>query len=261
MIKTGRELAKAAWDAAKKEKTLYVLGCFGAPLTEANKIRWKQAQAYNREKSRAARIDGASADTFGFDCVCFIKALLWGWSGNADHVYGGAAYASGGVPDIGEEEMIGSCAMVSTDFSNIEPGEAVWLPGHIGIYVGDGLVAEATPAWEDGVQITACNQAIPGYNRRDWVKHGKLPWITYEEKPAVAALELPVLKKGDRGESVRALQLLLLGRGERLTKFGADGDLGGETQGALKAYQAKNALEADGICGKLTWGKLLGVEA
>ena len=265
MIKTGKELAMAALKVAKNYRTLYVLGCFGAPLTEANKTRWKKAQAYNRKEARAAKIDAARADTFGFDCVCFIKALLWGWSGDADQVYGGTAYASNGVPDIGEAEMIGSCAMVSTDFGSIEAGEVVWLPGHIGIYVGDGLVVEATPAWKDGVQITACNQAIPGYNRRDWVKHGKLPWITYTsvQSPVVAPgdINLPTLKRGDRGEIVSAMQILIMGRGEDLPKHGADGDFGEETFQALKYYQSDNGLVSDGICGPRTWEKLLGVRA
>lgn len=267
MIQTGKELAAAAMRVAKEFKTLYVKGCFGAPLTEASKTRWQKAYAYNRRADRAAKLEQARADTFGFDCVCFIKALLWGWSGNENHIYGGAAYVSGGVPDIGEGEMIGCCTGVSDDFSSLEPGEAVWLPGHIGIYVGDGLVAEATPSWADGVQLTACNRDIPGYPRRDWATHGKLPWVTYAgsldaPKPLTATgVELPTLRKGARGETVRALQILLMGRGESLPAYGADGDFGAETETALKYYQADHSLEPDGICGPLTWAKLLGVSA
>lgn len=265
MIKTGKELAEAALNVAKNYKTLYVLGCFGAPMTEANKARWKKEQAYNRKEARAAKIDAARADTFGFDCVCLIKALLWGWNGNPDHVYGGTAYASNGVPDIGETQMINACAMVSTDFNNIEVGEAVWLPGHIGIYVGNGLAVECTPAWKDCVQITACNRTISGYNRRDWVKHGRLPWITYTgatEAPVVAPgnnVKLRTLRKGDKGEDVKAMQILLMGRGVKMPKYGADADFGGETDTAVRSYQKANGLEADGICGQLTWSKLLGV--
>lgn len=265
MVKTGKELAESALKVAKNYKTLYVLGCFGAPLTEVNKSRWKKEYAYNRRSDRSPKIDAARADTFGFDCVCFIKALLWGWSGDPNHVYGGTAYASNGVPDIGEGEMINACAMVSTDFSSIEPGEVVWLPGHIGIYVGDGLVAEATPAWKDGVQITACNRDIPGYNRRDWVRHGKLPWITYtgtSEKPVISpvdGVQLRTLRQGDHGEDVRAMQILLMGRGEALPKYGADGDFGEETKKALEYFQADNNLNENGICGNITWNKLLGV--
>ena len=37
-------------------------------------------------------INSASSDTFGFDCVCLIKGILWGWNGNLNHVYGGATF-------------------------------------------------------------------------------------------------------------------------------------------------------------------------
>lgn len=77
---------------------------------------------------------------------------------------------------------------------------------------------------------------------------------------ASKGVNLPTLRKGDDGEDVRALQILLMGRGEALPKYGADGDFGAETETALKYYQADNSLEADGICGPLTWGKLLGVK-
>lgn len=183
MIKTGKELAAACVDAAKNYKTLYVAGCFGAPMTDGNKERYTRNHGYNQKPERTAKIRAATKDTFGFDCVCFIKALLWGWRGDPGHVYGGAGYGSNNVPDISESGMINTCREVSTDFGSVAVGEAVWLPGHIGVYIGDGLVAECTPAWEDGVQITACNCDRAGHHRRDWVKHGKLPYLTYEEEP------------------------------------------------------------------------------
>lgn len=53
------------------------------------------------------------------------------------------------------------------------------------------------------------------------------------------------------------LQELLLGRGYALGTYGADGDFGGATRGAVMAFQALNHLSADGIVGKNTWRKLL----
>ena len=119
---------------------------------------------------------------YGFDCVCLIKGVLWGWSGNAAKPYGGAAYASNGVPDLGADTMITKCSGVSADFSGIVPGEAVWLPGHIGVYIGGGKVIECSPAFKNCVQVTACLNigAISGMNGRKWTKHGKLPYITYD---------------------------------------------------------------------------------
>jgi hypothetical protein len=187
-IKTAKELAAACMEVAKNYKTLYIMGCFGAPMTAKNKSRYTKNHSYNKQDFRVEAINAASTNTFGFDCVCLIKGLLWGWNGDTAKVYGGAGYAINGVPDIDAGEMIKVCKDVSTDFSKILVGEVVYMPGHIGVYIGDGLAVECTPIWKDGVQITAvanigCKE---GYNAREWEKHGKLPYVTYEEeKPKV----------------------------------------------------------------------------
>ena len=179
MIKTANELVNACLDAVNNHKTMYVLSCFGAPMNEKNKERYAKA-----DPDRAAQIRSASSDTFGFDCICFIKGLMWGWNGDASKVYGGAAYKSNGIPDVGTDQLIKQCIDVSEDFSTIVPGEYVWLPGHCGIYVGDGLAAEATFEPKSGVQLQA---VLPmgvkdGYPATGWKRHGKLPWISYEKE-------------------------------------------------------------------------------
>lgn len=171
-------------DIAKNYKTLYVMGCFGAPMTAANKKRYTGNHEYNRQSARVAMINAASADTFGFDCVCLIKGVLWGWNGDASRVYGGADYAVNGVPDIGADTMITKCSGVTTDFSRIIPGAAVWMEGHIGVYIGDGLAVECSPRWENCVQITAVGNIgkKAGYNTRTWTKWGRLPYIDYTDE-------------------------------------------------------------------------------
>lgn len=189
-IKTAKELAIACESVAKNYKTLYVLGCFGAPMNAKNKLRYCNK---NNEK-RVDKIRNASADTFGFDCVCLIKGLLWGWSGKTSHVYGGAAYCSNGVPDIGADQMITKCSGVSTNFSDVQIGELLWKKGHVGIYIGNGLAVESTPSWDNCVQITAVGNIgkKSGYNTRTWTKHGKLPYVDYTQgsEPAPAAIEI-----------------------------------------------------------------------
>ena len=178
---TNDEFVKKLKDVLKY-KTLYVIGCFGAPMTAKNKTRYINNGAhsgYNARAERKAMINAATEDTFGFDCVCLIKGVLWGWCGDKSKTYGGASYVSNGVPDIGADSIINVCKNISTDFTNIEVGELLWTTGHVGIYIGNGLAIECTPAWENGVQITACNRNVSGYNRRNWKKHGKLPYITY----------------------------------------------------------------------------------
>lgn len=193
-VMTASDFVKKLEDIAKNHKTLYVMGCIGAPMTAANKKKYISHHSYNRKASRSKFINAASTDTFGFDCVCLIKSVLWGWDGNKTKSYGGAKYNSKGVPDVNADGMIKLCSGVSTDFSKIEVGEALWTNGHIGVYIGNGLAVECTPAWKNKVQITACNVAKAGYNTRKWKKHGKLPYIEYDvitkpklpTKPAVA---------------------------------------------------------------------------
>lgn len=178
------ELVKRLKDIAQNYKTLYVMGCFGAPLTGGNVARYCTNHSYNKAADRTAMIKAAADKNppiYGFDCVCLIKGVLWGWNGDASKTYGGAGYAVNGVPDIGADTMITKCAGVTTDFSKIEVGEAVWCAGHIGVYIGDGLAVECTPRWANNVQITAVANMgkKSGYNARTWTKHGKLPYIEY----------------------------------------------------------------------------------
>lgn len=176
------EFVKRVKDVATNYKTLYVMGCIGAPLTTANKKRYTTNHSYNKAAARVKMINKATPDTFGFDCVCLIKSILWGWNGDRNTSYGGARYGTNGVPDVNADKMIQLCYDVSTIFDdNIEVGEALWTNGHIGVYIGDGLAVECTPAWKNCVQITACNKAKAGYPTRKWKKHGKLPYIDYSD--------------------------------------------------------------------------------
>ncbi len=176
------EFVEKLKDIANNYKTLYVMGCFGSPMTEERKSYFKKHHEYNRRANPKKAIEAATADTFGFDCVCLIKGVLWGWNGDKTKYHGGASYLANGVKDVDADGMIALCSDVSTDFSNVSVGEALWCKGHIGVYIGDGLAVECTPSWKNKVQITAVKNigAKSGYNARVWTKHGKLPYIKYD---------------------------------------------------------------------------------
>lgn len=145
--------------------TIYMWGCFGQPVTESIiAAKAKQYPSWYTAARQAKFRKLIGKGYYGFDCVCLIKGILWGFPNTK--------YASNNVQDIGADSMIEKCSNLSTDFGNITPGEAVWLKGHIGVYIGNGQVVECTPAWADGVQITNLSQ-------RKWTKHGKLPYIEY----------------------------------------------------------------------------------
>ena len=67
---------------------------------------------------------------------------------------------------------------------------------------------------------------------------------------------LRTLRQGATGEDVRALQILLTGRE---VPTDADGKFGPITESSVVAYQGESGLDPDGIVGRLTWSKLLGV--
>lgn len=82
------------------------------------------------------------------------------------------------------------------------------------------------------------------------------PVVNNEE---VCTVNVSMLKKGSKGESVKALQILLIGNGFSCGAWGADGDFGDATDRAVRRFQQEKRIGVDGIVGSATWSKLLGV--
>lgn len=72
-------------------------------------------------------------------------------------------------------------------------------------------------------------------------------------------MEMRYLQKGCKGEDVRALQILLIGRGYSCGSAGADSDFGNATDSAVRRYQKANGIGVDGVAGPKTMSRLLGV--
>lgn len=171
-------------DIVEHFETSYMLGCFGQPANTTNISRAVARKDVNNKPYEKGALS-IKDKGFLFDCCNLIKGILYGWNGDLSKTYGGAVYKANGVPDIGADQMIKVCNGVSTDFSNIQKGEAVWVKGHIGVYIGDGKVIECTPKWSvaPGVKISYLeNIGFSGGYSRTWTKHGFLPWVDYTEK-------------------------------------------------------------------------------
>lgn len=148
-----------------ESKTVYMWGASGQRVAEAfiaQKSRQYPSWYTAAKQAQLRALIGKGYE--GWDCSGLIKAVIWGWPATK--------YASNGLPDTNSLGLINRCKDVSTDFSNIEPGELLWMQGHVGIYIGDGDVIEATPSWANGVQITKLSA-------RRWLKHGKMPELDY----------------------------------------------------------------------------------
>ena len=69
----------------------------------------------------------------------------------------------------------------------------------------------------------------------------------------ITAADMPLVKKGSKGEAVRKLQEMLNAKGYKLN---VDSDFGPATDAAVRAYQKANHLEVDGEVGPKTWSSL-----
>lgn len=120
--------------------------------------------------------------------------------------------------------------------------------GHTGIVtaVENGIVKTIEGNKSDMVKACSYSTSSPsiiGYGRP------RYDLITGE----ATAADMPLIKKGSKGEAVKKLQQILNAKGYKLS---VDGDFGPATEAAVRAYQKANHLEADGEVGPLTWGAL-----
>lgn len=137
------------------------------------------------------------------------------------------------------------------------PGVVTWREGHVGVYLGNGKVAEAKGI-NYGVVITDITKG-------KWTCGLTFSWITYDittpvsskvityKQPNPYAEPNRTVYKGMVGQDVKWLQYELVEAGYKLT---IDGDFGSKTDKALRKFQKSAKLDDDGRCGRLTRGAL-----
>ena len=141
-----------------------------------------------------------------------------------------------------------------TDGLELLPGTAVFCchgndRTHVGLYVGDGQVIEASG--------TVNGVIIGKVSNSKWVEWGELKGVQYGMPETGGNQDSrPTLRKGSKGEYVTLLQTMLINRGYSVGAMGADGDFGSRTEKAVEAFQRANGLTVDGIVGAKTWTAL-----
>lgn len=120
--------------------------------------------------------------------------------------------------------------------------------GHVGIYGGDGYVYHAK-----GHKWGVVKEK---YNYKEWTDYGKFTEMYDYPIQSQMIIDTPeFLKTGSKGRNVIIWQQILLIAGEKLDKYGADGDFGSETKAATISFQKKCNIFADGVVRVESWQK------
>lgn len=147
-----------------------------------------------------------------------------------------------------------------SDGQTLKPGTAVFCynektgrRSHVGLYVGDGNVIEAS-----GTLVGVIKSKV---SNKKWEEWGELKGVTFDQGDVDVTPEpkteiRPTIRRGSKGTYVTQLQELLVARGYNVGSAGIDGDFGKATQAAVERFQMDSGLVADGIVGKATWEAL-----
>lgn len=161
------------------------------------------------------------------------------------------------MPDRSANGMFEYAKSKGMDWGTIDtlpeiPGVAVRFDGHVGIYIGNGLVVEER-GFKYGCVITKLTE-------RDWLDWYMIPGIKYEteakpEIPENITLGARTLRKGSTGNDVKELQEEL----NKLMNCGleVDGSFGAATETAVKKFQSTHSLSPDGVYGEKTHEALM----
>lgn len=196
-----------------------------------------------------------------------------------------AAFVSAVAVKLGYTDIIPTecgCPQMIQKLKNMgawdERDNRVPSPGELIFYNWDGPATgdDASGADHVGIVETVQNGIITVIegNYQNAIKRRQIPvnyryirgfgvpkYDTAPKEKGEYRMQLNYLRPGCRGEDVRALQILLMGRGYSCGNSGADGVFGNDTNSALCKYQRAKGLEVDGVAGEQTMSSLLGVAA
>ena len=158
---------------AEKAHWGYVYGTYGTVLSK-KLFEEKLAQYPNEVGSYEDFIQETWLGGRTADCVGLIKGYSW-----YDPVGKTIMIGTNGMPDISADAMFENTAEKgSIDTIPELPGLAVWQPGHIGVYIGNGEVIEAM-----GTKYGVVRTQLTDGRWTHWLK---IPYISYMEQEKTA---------------------------------------------------------------------------
>ena len=133
---------------------------------------------------------------------------------------------------------------------------------HTAMYIGGGNIVQASSNYDGKTGDSSGNEIRErGYYNYPWnyVLRFFGDGASTSQKQDNCTIKAPILRPGDNGKSVKAMQGALIALGYSCGPDGADGGYGNNTKNAVKNFQLYYGLGTDGICGEKTWGCLLGM--
>ena len=200
----------------------------GDTMAEADQFVQMNAALQGAHNTAHGYIGG----TLAFQHYSFHDPFVFLLHSNADRLLAMWQTAAGKAWRLDPDRMYGSVGNAPAIVSNLEP----WAGG-------EGLRPWAPP---DNQQVAKnCKHLSvvipPRYDTAPGSPgHEVSPW--------------PLVRRGARQHPVRTLQYLLRARGQLVT---VDGIFGPHTEAAVRAFQARNHLDVDGIVGPQTWSALV----
>jgi len=149
----------------------YVWGTFGHVLTES--VLGYKIEQYPDIASAEDFIRDNWLNRRTTDCVGLIKSYGW-FDPNTMSIN----YGTNGMPDYNADSMYAAAEANKTDYGTMDNmpeiiGLALWKPGHIGVYIGNGYAIEAM-----GTYYGVVKTEVTG---RGWSGWCKIPYIEYYE--------------------------------------------------------------------------------
>lgn len=170
-MKTNKGLVKYV-EKAYKEKWGYVWGTFGQVLTESllnQKIKQYPKGVGNYQSFiRQNNLGKKTAD-----CVGLIKGYYWSQNGRIKY---------NGATDVNADTMYARAkkkGVIST-IPDV-PGICVWRKGHIGVYIGNGIVIE-----ERGTKYGIQKNKLSDRTFTHWLE---CPYISYVKEEVIPSTE------------------------------------------------------------------------
>lgn len=134
---------------------------------------------------------------------------------------------------------------------------------HIAFYSGDGGMYESIGSSRNTKQNPGKGVTLSSFWRRGDLMEVRTLFDDAGEPSGDTGTAKPVdrswLQKGDRGQKVVDMQLMLIGCGYFCGADGADGDFGKNTEEALLKFQHDNGLKEDGLYGSVSKARLASV--